>query len=408
MPSLRYTAAVLAAGFVSLASAREPSHYRVEEVPSPDFAGAEACLPGYAKQLIIDGMNDSGVVAGTFQCTTAVEPNLSSIYRAFISAPSFGSYALPVALAGDNSSAVNIDRRSTVYGANLGSSTRGAAWPLGGGVDIALQPFEGCGGNGFGLDWVNSGNPRGYVVGWTFRTDPSLPPPLDTICLSIGWAWRTPAGNTAYGPASGVATDVNAHDVAVGRDGRAAVRLDLATGVETVLNPADDTHSAQATDINDRGEVAGWIDDFPPGTATSQCGPSTPKLWEKNGRERALRLLPGDSSGRAWAAGYDDEVVGESGPGGYCDSSYWFNQTAVLWIEKRAYDLNALIPRGKGLTLLYAVDVNRAGQIAVAGYRNEDPLLPCPGYTTDPVTGAAVLDKTLLCRPLRAYVLTPR
>jgi hypothetical protein len=324
MPSLRFTAAVLAAGFVSFASAREPGHYRVDEIPAPVFAGTEACLPGYAKHLIVDGMNDSGVVAGTFQCTTAVEPNLSSIYRAFISAPAFGSYTLPVAAAGDNSSAVNIDKRSTVYGANLGSATRGADWRLGGGVDLALQPFEGCS-NGFGFDWVNGGNPRGYIVGWTFRTDPSLPPPLDTICLSIGWAWRTPAGNTVYGPASGVATDVNAQDVAVGRDRRAAVRIDLATGVETVLNPADDTHSAEATDINDRGEVAGWVDDFPAGSATSQCGPSAPKSWEKNGRERALRLLPGDTSGRAWSAGYDDEAVGESGAGGYCNNVYWFD-----------------------------------------------------------------------------------
>src|SRR5262245_20511890 len=105
MNGLHLAAAAMAVGFVSIASAREPGRYRVDEIPSPQIAGAENCLPGYAKHLILDGMNDSGVVAASFPCTTAVEPNLATLYRAVISAPAFGSYELPVAAAGDNSSA---------------------------------------------------------------------------------------------------------------------------------------------------------------------------------------------------------------------------------------------------------------------------------------------------------------
>lgn len=399
--------AATATSFSIFAHEPVPNRYRVEEIATPaTFTGAENCLPGYARHVNVVSMNDAGVVAANFRCVTAASStSLNYNYRAFISAPAFGGYELSQGAETAGTNVINIDSRSTAYGETF-TAAGPALWRLGsGGAEQAFEPYD-CGGWG-GVSIATSGNPHGYVVGLTLRTDPSLAPPLDTICLAIGWAIRTPAGNTVYGPVNGSPSDVNAQDVAVGQVGRSAVRIDLPTGSQVVLNPGDDHHAAQATDINDRGETVGYLDEWPNGTFT-QCGPSSPRLWERNGRERALRLLAVDASGRAWAAGYDGESVGESGAGAYCDAGSQYNQNAVIWLGTRAYDLNTLIPRGRNITLVYAGDINRHGQIVAAGYRNDDPLLPCPGYGTDPATGYSVIDVTLLCRELRGYVLTPR
>jgi hypothetical protein len=410
MKTIRIAAAVVAAAAMSsavLARDTAPRRYRVAEVATPaGFTGADACLQGYARNVHVVSMNDSGVVAANFRCLTAVDPNfLNFNFRAFVSAPAFGGYELSQGAETAGTYAINIDSRATAYGETFGNAGP-ALWRLGtGGAEQAFQPYD-CGG-WTGISIAYSGNGHGYVVGFTLRTDPALAPPLDTICLALGWAIRTPSGATVYGPVNGSPSDVNAHDVAVGQVGNSAIRLDLPSNTQFVLNPGDDHHSVIASDINDRGQAVGYIDELPNGTY-SQCGPSAPRFWERNGHERALQPLAGDVSGRAWAAGYADDAVGESGPGAYCEAGSQYNQSAVLWRGTRAYDLNDLIPRGENITLVYAADINRHGQIAAAGYRNDDPLLPCPGYRTDPVMGYVIIDMTLLCRELRGYVLTPR
>ena len=78
----------------------------------------------------------------------------------------------------------------------------------------------------------------------------------------------------------------------------------------------------------------------------------------------------------------------------------------MLWLEGRAFDLNTLIPRSAGITLTYALSVNRRGQISAGGFDNDEPLTQCPSVQFDPVTGTVTYSVDP-CRNTRMYVLTP-
>jgi len=196
-------------------------------------------------------------------------------------------------------------------------------------------------------------------------------------------------------------------NVAVGRTGLTAIKYHIPTGQQTVLDPGSATHTAEPVAINDRGEVAGYLDFNPDGNPGVGCGPSTPLAWDRNNVEHTLELLPGADSGRAYSIGINGEIVGDSGSGRYCSDNTLFRQRAALWQDGRAYDLNTLIPAWHNITLVGAARVNRWGQIAVTGYRNDDPLLTCPDFTTGADGGFGPVDFTLTCRDLHTWVLTP-
>jgi hypothetical protein len=258
------------------------------------------------------------------------------------------------------------------------------------------------------LNYASSGNGRGYIVGWAFRADATLPPPLDTFCFTLGWVIRTPGGRQILGPANGSAYDINALDVAVGVVGNGAIKLHVPSGRQQILDAGDATRAVISTDINDLGEVAGYSNAFEPEDVNRTCGPSTGLRWERDGRERPLRNLPGATSARAWAAGYDGEAVGESGPGNYCEPDNGLeDQRAVIWKGVQATGLNALIAASERITLIVAADVNRRGQIVVTGYRNDEPQFACPDYRINPDTGFYEIDPANQCRNTYVYLLTP-
>jgi hypothetical protein len=225
------------------------------------------------------------------------------------------------------------------------------------------------------------------------------------LCLTSRWLIRDAAGIVTPGPLNGSAYDINGFDQAVGNIDNGAVRMHLPSGQVRVLHAStDSTNGAIARDINDLGESAGVSYTYPPGDLT--CPRYTALRWDRAGIERVLPHLAGAVSSRAASAGYDDDTVGDSGPGDYCSSDDSANERATLWRGDRAIDLNDAIPRGLRVTLVSASSINRQGQILATGFRNGEPLLQCPRFVFDPETSMSHI-VSQPCPRLRVYLLTP-
>lgn len=400
--------AALLAGFAASAHDSAANRYKVAEVEAPASVKT-GCLDAYGKIASIARINDLGVITGSFTCypsvdTTAATYAIKSV--SFVGAPWFGSIELPLSGPGQ-SYAFTINNRGELFGYEIPNDIGGfyaTKWSLAGGRERIFFD-QACEDPRIQFQAAVDGNAR-YIVGWGLRGDPSLPPPIDTWCLRQRWLIRDSNGVETLGPMDGSPESLNALNVAVGVSARAAIRYHVPTGQTRVLHAPDDTHSAEATDINDLGEVAGRItQDLAPGTF-SQCSPSVAARWDRNDRETVLPHLPGAISSHAWGVGYDGETVGDSGAGQYCDIIDNSGERAVLWLGGRAFDLNAQIPRSERITLTYAYSVNRRGQITAGGYRNDEPLAMCPHYVYDPVTAASTLELAP-CHNTHMYVLTP-
>ena len=390
--------------FVIGAQAHGPavSRYRVNEVPVPDSLRT-GCLPDYRAEAAIQDINDFGVVNGNFSCVTQADPLTSTFQQrsaAFVASTWFGAAELPRPADPGFSFGSTINNRGEIFGfETVQNGITGVRWTLFGGHErLFFDPA---------CDFIQSttasdGNGR-YIVGAGLRPDSRLPPPLDTLCLRQVWLIRSPDGVESIGPPDGGPAAINAFNVAVGSSDRSAISYHVPTAQLRVLHAADATHSAEATDINDLGEVAGRVfeNTSPPGT--SQCNaPGVAVRWERDGTESVLPHLPGAVSSHAFGVGIDGETVGDSGVANDCGSGV----RATLWKGGRAFDLNALIPRSTRITLTHALSINRRGQISAGGFDNDEPLTQCPKVGFDPVTGAPVFS-VVACHNQRMYVLTP-
>jgi hypothetical protein len=370
--------------------------YRVNEVPVPDSVRA-GCLGDYVVRAANSHINDFSVVSGNFSCYTQADTATSTFQfrtAAFVAAHWFGALELPRPADPGTSFGDSINNRGEIFGFEIGEAGFTAArWTLFGGherlfFDPACESIQ--------VSSASDGNGR-YILGWGLRGDSRLPPPVDALCLRLRWLIRSPDGIETLGPLDGSPTAINALNVAVGNSDRSAIRYHLPTGQVRVLHAADATHSAEAYDINDLGEIAGRLSEniSPPGS-TPQCDPGVALRWERDGREHVLPHLPGAVSSHAFGVGYDGETVGDSGAGNYCPYTDNRDERAVLWLDGRAFDLNSLIPRSARITLTLALSVNRRGQIAASGFDNDEPLTQCP-------SGGTVIP----CHNTRMYVLTP-
>jgi hypothetical protein len=273
----------------------------------------------------------------------------------------------------------------------------GVRWSVSGGFE-RLFDEPSC--EGLNIASAVAGNAR-YVVGWGLRSSPDFP----TLCVISRWLIRDAAGVVTLGPLNGSAYDINGFDLAVGTVDNAAVRMHVPSGQIRVLHGStDSTNGAIPKDINDLGESAGYSFNYPSGDAI--CARGMALRWDRAGNERVLPHLPGAVSSRAAAAGYDDDAVGDSGPGDYCSFNDNANERATLWRGARAIDLNDTIPRGLRITLVSASSINRHGQILATGFRNSDPLLECPRFVFDPETFMNRVESQP-CPRLRVYLLTP-
>jgi hypothetical protein len=80
-------------------------------------------------------------------------------------------------------------------------------------------------------------------------------------------------------------------------------------------------------------------------------------------RSEYLPRPAGESAGNAvaYALNASDEVVGDIARSNA-------NSTAFLYVNGRAYDLDALLPANSGWEIVHATGINASGQIVGVGY----------------------------------------
>ncbi|HET9472876.1 MAG TPA: hypothetical protein VFO82_03230 [Steroidobacteraceae bacterium] len=367
--------------------------YRVAAVPSPAAADA-GCLPGHTVRTVPRGINDHGSVAADYLCFKVAANGipLAQFSQGFVWSPRFGAQLMPRAAEVRDVNAVSVNNRGEVFGreVTLQGAAYGVEWSLHGGYErIFVAPPE-CS----NIDSAAAGSVFGYVVGYGLRPDAA------SGGCAVKWLIRTPVGEIREGPAGGQAWDINFWNFAVGDAGSAAVRVHAPSGNTQVLFAGDATTFGRAQDINDQGEVAGYLS-----LQNKFCGQATAASWDRSGQMMSLPHLAGQVSSRAHAIGAD-EVVGQSGPGQYCALPYGEAERAVLWKGRRTVDLNTLVPQWLNITLMRAVGVNGAGQIVALGFRDDEPLAGCPVLSWDE-NDNPVLDYSTPCRNLHIFVLTP-
>ncbi len=411
---------IFAAAFALLAQTAlahgpgQDPRYRVEEV-RPPASFSQGCLDGYRVFSQGVSVNDFGIVAGNFNCYTQVDGPAGVVKTnggPFLWSPWFGGVELQDGDPTNAAFATSFNNRGEAFGGIFppNSILHGVRWPLGGGMETLFSDAS-CQAFGLDLNIAVAGNGR-YNVGFGWRLAPELGSPYDFLCLQSFWLIKTPSGAEVRGP-MGEARDINALNVAVGTlasqtsQVSSAIRYNLVNGQQRILNTGDASHRPLPTDINDLGEVSGYISVVPAPDDPNTCASGIAVRWDRNDRETRLPLLAGDVASRAWAMGYDGDTYGESGPGEYCEPRYSENETAVVWRNGRVFDLNASISPSARITLVSATAVNRWGQVVGYGYRNDDPLLICPRFQIDPVTGIPTYDLSERCRRGRIFLLTP-
>lgn len=386
--------------------ARAP-RYRVEEI-RPPASLLSSCMANY-RNFASARINDLGVVAGNFTCTSQFDPsNGSSTFAGgpFLWTAWFGGIELrdsdPATCC---SFATSINNRGEVFGADVDTGFVGVKWSLSGGFEQIFPNDASC--EIIKLDIAIAGNGR-YAVGTGFRADPNLPVP--GLCLAQSWITRAPSGEITTSMLFAEPRDINAFNTGVGvLDRNTAIRLNVVSGELRILHSGNAAQPVLTTDINDLGEVSGYLDNIDPNPQPGVCSilSSSALRWDRIDRETVLGNLPGATSSRAWQVGHDGETVGQSGPGQVCEPHNSANERAVLWRGDRPLDLNTAIPSYLGITLASATSINRRGQIVAFGYRNSDPRVICPISTFDPQTGQTTVDLSQLCRFQRLFVLTP-
>jgi len=125
------------------------------------------------------------------------------------------------------------------------------------------------------------------------------------------------------------------------------------------LGTLSGTASCRASAINDFGKVVGWCS-----LSSSGVDPLRGFMWE-DGVMTSLGGVPGYPN--AWPVAINNlrQIVGFV--------SNVQSHHAFLWMSGIMSDLNDLLPENSGWELVYATDINDAGQIVGWGYHNAIP-----------------------------------
>jgi len=400
-------AAITVTSGIALANGHDRApRYRVEEV-RPPFALVARCLSGYGNSIQV-AINDFSVVGGNFSCPSQLVSTTgesTSVSGPFVWSSWFGG----LELHDDNAAFMtSINNRNEIFGADFGPTglLTGIKWSLAGGLETVFPNDPSC--DVIKLDIAIAGNAR-YAVGTGFRGSPDLPIP--GLCLSEAWITRKPTGEIVTSLLAAHPVDINAFNVGVGVwQNNTAIRLNVLNDELRVLHTGDSLQPAFTTDINDGGEVSGYLSNSEPNPQPGTCPTisSVPVRWDRDDHETVLQNLPGAVSARAWGVGPNGTTVGDSGLGQYCEPAGPTQEHAVLWRGDKPLDLNAAIASHLGLTLVSATSVNRWGQLTATGYRNSDPMVMCLVTAPDPQTGQSTTSWQPACRHQRGYVLTPQ
>lgn len=227
----------------------------------------------------------------------------------------------------------------------------------------ALATLGGNNGYAAGVDT------RGDIAGWaeTTKHDSTCVSPQVLQFEAVIWSGPSHAVHELpplHGDRDGAATAANDRgevvgisgicDQAVGRfTARHAVVWEngVATDIGNLGGVAWNTPAA----IDGRGDIVGFSD--LPGDSDG-----TPNfhafLWTKHGGMRDLGTLPGDAYSEALGINQRGQIVGVSYAAGFASSR------AFIWQNGTMTDLNKAIGPHPRLSLLYANDINNAGQIA--------------------------------------------
>jgi uncharacterized membrane protein len=118
--------------------------------------------------------------------------------------------------------------------------------------------------------------------------------------------------------------------------------------------------SSTADRINRDGHIIGNAYSIGPGPTRNRG------FLYRRGALKDLGALPGDTDSQAVALNNRDHIVGYSS---HFDDSAGVVQRAMLFVDGRMWELNALVPPDSGWTLQVAVAINDADQILVYGER---------------------------------------
>jgi probable HAF family extracellular repeat protein len=260
-----------------------------------------------------------------------------------------------------------------------GHTCLGFVWRDG---EMSALPTLG-GNNGF----ATGANQRGQVVGWAENTvhDPTCNLPQRLQFRAVLWDTRRDnlqelppiAGDTVS-----AATAVNDQGQVVGISGicdNAVGRFSAAhavlwnDGVPTHLGDLGGVAWNTPMAINNRGDIVGFanLPGGDPGAFNAHAF-----LWTQAEGMQDLGTLPGDAISQALGINGRGQVVGISCGGSGC--------RAFLWEDGVRTDLNTLLAPGYTGHLVFANDINNAGEIT--------------GQAIGPATGEAV---TFVAAPVR-------
>ena len=244
------------------------------------------------------------------------------------------------------------------------------------------------------------------------RGDPSLPPPIDQLCISNALVHsRCGRCGNRRSAVRFAQLRMNAFSVAVGNFepfGRALSRAQrrtsrVARGGCHVTAPKRPTSMTWAKWRDASRRIRSRY-------MNPQCVPGVAVRWDRDGRERALPHLPGAVSSRAYRRRLRRRDRGRFGRRGAVlpattDNSHGTRRVVEGWPRVRPQRADSHGPQR--ITLTYAYSVNRRGQITAGGYDNDEPLAQCATVRDRPRYRQPAWPPGFHATDQRMYVLTP-
>jgi probable HAF family extracellular repeat protein len=336
-------------------------------------------------------INERGQIVGESQTGDGTKTH------AFLWDPTTGMHDLGT--LGGSSSAKSINDLGEVVGwsAIPGlSSGLGFVWRRGAGLRV-LPPLPGQ-----TSSRAAAINNHGQIVGWSKGTAPTFYTP--TL-----WAGNDVVNLGTVGGQSAEARDVNDRGQVLGKVGSilAGPSVIWENGAITEIGSLGQTDSS-GLDINERGEVTGSSPVEGPGGFTLV---SRPFLYSRNQSVHDLGTLGCGGSDVAFGSGTgindNQQIVGTLGC--VADPPSQDATVAAIWESGNGWrNLNDLIPPGSGWELISAAAINNRGQIIGVGFESFEyrAFLLTPDQAPVPVwtacrDGAPACEKSLSWRNTR-------